>query len=62
MTILNEIVVDKKPPIPDYYAGRIPVIKECWKYWALRNNYVKMMHDPKTYWVEDKFGHRGEWH
>ncbi len=51
-----------RPPIPDYYKGHIPVIKECWKYWALQNKHVFSKHSPTAYWVEDKFGHRGEWH
>lgn len=62
LCILYELVVDEKPPIPDYYRGRIPVILECWKYWALKNGYVKIEYDPSAYWVEDKYGNRGDWH
>lgn len=61
--ILYELVPSiNHPPIPEYYCGRIPVILECWKYWALVNKLVSTKYDPKAYWVEDKFGHRGDWH
>lgn len=57
LTILGEIVaVENRPPIPQYYAGRVPVIVECWKYWALEQKHVAIKYDPNTYWVEDKFG------
>lgn len=60
--ILYELVTENRPPIPDYYSGRIPVIKECWKYWALEKKIVEIKYDPSAYWVEDKYGNRGNWH
>ena len=61
--ILYESVDESKlPPIPDYYAGRVPVIKECWRYWALHEGIVNTKYDPESYWVEDKYGNKGEWH
>ncbi len=61
--ILYELVKpDDRPPIPKYYAGRVPVILECWKYWALEKKLVTIKYDPSAYWVEDKFGHRADWH
>ena len=64
LAILCELVpLEKHPPIPpEYYAGRIPVIKACWQYWAIKNKYVSVKHDPSAYWVEDKYGNRADWH
>lgn len=50
------------PPLPPYYSGRVPVYKEAFKYWALREKYVTVKYDPESYWVEDKYGNRAEWH
>ncbi len=61
--ILYELVkAENLPPIPNYYAGRIPVMLECWKYWALEKKFVTTKYDASGYWVEDKSGHRGDWH
>ena len=48
--ILRELVKDGGPPIPYYYRGRVPVIKECWKYWALekKNTFRSSMTLPRT--------------
>lgn len=60
--LLGEFVDNPPPVIPDYYAGRIPVIRECWRYWALKENIVKTNHDVHSYWVEDSNGNKGKWH
>lgn len=64
--LLSELVDDeKKPPaVPEYYAGRIPVIRECWRYWALKENIVKSTYDihSHSYRVEDENGNKGKWH
>ena len=39
--ILLYDLVDNPPPIDEYYLGRVPVIKECWVYWAIKNNHIK---------------------
>jgi len=63
LIILNELVhPSEKPPIPKVYNGRIPVFVECWKYWGYRLCYVYSKHDVQSYWVEDKYGNKGEWH
>jgi hypothetical protein len=61
--ILDRLIPSENhPPIDPYYAGRIPVIIECYKYWALKKGFVSVKYDPQSYWVEDKYGNRGEWH
>jgi hypothetical protein len=55
-------LVDNPPPFNEYYAGRIPVMRECWRYWALKENIVFNKHDVRSYWVEDKHGNKGKWH
>lgn len=56
-------IIDKKdwPLIDNFYSGRVPVLLECWKYWALNKGYVKIKYNPKKYWVEDKYGNVGNW-
>lgn len=62
-SILYELVdIVDQPPFHPYYAGRVPVIMECWKYWALETGFVNSKYDPNAYWVEDKEGNRGDWH
>ena len=51
-----------RPPFDPYYAGRIPVLLECWRYWALKEGFLRVCYDPQSYWVEDKYGNRGDWH
>lgn len=59
----NLVEDDRKPPaLPDYYAGRVPVARECWRWWALKENIVKSAHDVHSYWVEDAHGNKGKWH
>jgi hypothetical protein len=63
LILLSELVPPAKhPPIPAYYAGRVPVIKACWQFWALHEGLVKIKYDPTAYWVEDRHGNRGNWH
>lgn len=63
LAILYELVSpDKRPPIPEYYAGRVPVLKACWQWWALKEGLVKIKFDPQAYWVEDKYSNKGNWH
>ncbi len=62
LPILNILVKEDSPPIPSYYAGRIPVIVECWKFWALQTNRVHIHYDSEHYWVEDKYGNKANWH
>lgn len=60
--VLGELVEpEKRPPFDKYYAGRVPVMIECWKYWALHENIVSTKYDENGYWVEDKYGNRGNW-
>jgi hypothetical protein len=56
-------LVDKKdqPPIDNFYSGRVQVMLECWKYWALNKGYVNIKYNLKKYWVEDKYGNVGNW-
>lgn len=57
LILLDHLVSeDKRPPFDSYYAGRIPVIVECWKYWALKEKIIFRKHDVNAYWEEDKFG------
>lgn len=61
--VLYELVPEeKRPPIPNYYAGRIPVLQACWQFWALKEGHVKIQYDPRAYWVEDRHGNKGNWH
>lgn len=53
---------EKMPPFDKYYAGRVPVMKECWRYWALKEKIVESKYNPELYWVEDKDGNIGDWH
>lgn len=57
----NLVEPEKKPPFDQYYAGRVPVMLECWKYWALHEKIVFTKYDPSSYWVEDKDGNKGNW-
>lgn len=60
--LFNVVPGNELPPHPgEYYGGRIPVMRECWKYWALKENKVTKHHDEELYWVEDKFGNKGAW-
>ena len=56
-------LVDKsnQPPIDTFYSGRVQVMLECWKYWALNEGYVSIKYNSKKYWVEDKCGNVGNW-
>src|SRR5690242_12794591 len=57
MLIIDTLVpAENHPPIDSYYDGRIPVIQECWKYWALKQKILFRKHDVKEYWTEDKYG------
>ena len=63
LAILYESVPEADmPPIPHYYDGRIPVIVECWRFWALHTGLLEVKYDPNSYWVEDKYGNIGDWH
>lgn len=62
MFILLGQLVENPPPLDSYYVGRIPVMKECWRYWALKEEIVRSKHNPSLYWVEDKDGNIGDWH
>lgn len=63
LTLLHELVPEeKRPPIDPYYLGKIPVIKECWKCWALKTGILSKKFNPKQYWVEDKYGNKGDWY
>lgn len=63
ISLLYEMVPkEKQPVINEYYYGRIPVIVECWKYWALKNNIVTIKYNPEKYWVEDKYGNKADWY
>jgi len=59
--LLGELV-DNPPPFDPYYAGRVPVWRECWRHWALKEGIVSTKHDVSSYWVEDKNGNGGNWH
>lgn len=59
--ILLGDLVDEPPPIDKYYAGRISVIRECWRYWGLKEKHTYTKHDENGYWVEDIFGNKGRW-
>jgi hypothetical protein len=62
LAILYELVPEnERPPIPDYYIGRVPVIQACWQYWALQKGFLQIKYDPHAYWVEDKHGNKGNW-
>lgn len=56
------VPAEKQPPFPEYYQGRVPVLVECYRYWALKEEYVSVKYDPTAYWVEDSEGNRGDWH
>ncbi len=58
--ILSRIVKDP-PPFNEYYAGRIPVMRECWKYWALKEGILFSKHDAGSYWVADRIGNQADW-
>lgn len=60
--LLEKVPEDQHPPIPDYYRGRVSVVLECYRYWALERGHVAVKYDPAAYWVEDKDGNRGNWH
>lgn len=42
---------ENRPPIPEYYSGRVPVIVECWIYWGLEEGYTKTEYDPENYYT-----------
>ncbi len=57
MLIIGTLVPEEKhPPIDSYYAGRTPVICECWKFWALEQKILFTKYDVHSYWQEDKYG------
>lgn len=61
--ILLGSLADNPPPTLDpYYAGRVSIIRECWRYWGLKEKFIKSMHNLEGYWVEDDFGNKGQWH
>lgn len=52
---------DKHPPaLPDYYAGRLPIYREVYIYWAIKEGYLVSKHTPHEYWLQDKYGNRIE--
>ena len=60
--LFNIVPGNELPPHPgEYYGGRIPVLRECWKYWALKENKVTHHNDAGSYWVEDKLGNKAFW-
>lgn len=70
LLLLSELVGRNRPPLDKYYTGRIPVILECWRYWALKENIVFHPRDENENikydengisWMEDKDGNRGTW-
>lgn len=59
LLLLWDLVPKKQyPPIDRYYAGRMAVIRECWKYWALEKKIIFTKGDMTGYWEEDKYGNR----
>ncbi|MFA5394956.1 MAG: cysteine-rich small domain-containing protein [Methanogenium sp.] len=54
--LLYELVPwSKQPQIPEYYAGRVPVVVECWFYWGLEEGYIKTCYNPNKYWTKSCF-------